>query len=68
MKIEMSFLRTKVARRVVALFFLCALLPSSILAVIAFRFVTDNLETAGRERLEEIGRLTEDALLERLAE
>ncbi len=66
MKIETSFLRTKVARRVVALFFLCALLPSSILAVIAFRFVTDNLETAGRERLEEIGRLTEDALLERL--
>ncbi len=66
MKIETSFLRTRVARRVVALFFLCALLPSSILAVIAFRFVTDNLETAGRERLEEIGRLTEDALLERL--
>ncbi len=66
MKIETSFLRTRVARRVVALFFLCALLPSSILAVIAFRYVTDNLETAGRERLEEIGRLTEDALLERL--
>lgn len=66
MKIETSFLRTKVARRVVALFFLCALLPSSILAVIAFRYISDNLETAGRERLEEIGRLTQDALLERL--
>ena len=65
MNIDTSFLRTRVARRIVALFFLCALLPSSVLAVIAFGYVTSQLNTNGRERLEEIGRLTKDAVLER---
>ncbi len=65
MNIDTSFLRTRVARRIVALFFLCALLPSSVLAVVAFGYVTSQLNTNGRERLEEIGRLTKDAILER---
>ena len=66
MNIDTSFLRTRVARRIVALFFLCALLPTSVLAVVAFGYVTSQLNAHGRERLEEIGRLTKDALLERL--
>ena len=66
MNIETSFLRTRVARRIVVLFFLCALLPSSVLAVIAFSYVTSQLNANGRERLEEIGRLTKDAVLERI--
>ena len=66
MNIDTSFLRTRVARRIVALFFMCALLPTSVLAVVAFGYVTSQLNANGRERLEEIGRLTKDALLERL--
>ena len=65
MSIDTSFLRTRVARRIVALFFLCALLPSSVLAVVAFGYVTNQMNSNGRERIEEIGRLTKDALLER---
>ena len=66
MNTDTSFLRTRVARRIVVLFFLCALLPSSALAIVAFSYVTSQLSANGRERLEEIGRLTKDALLERL--
>ena len=66
MKIDTSFLRTRVARRIVGLFFLCALLPSTALAIVAFAYVTNQLESTGNERRKEIGGRTNQAVLERL--
>jgi len=36
MKIDKSFLRSRVARRIFTLFVLCALLPIGVLAVLSF--------------------------------
>ncbi|MCZ6917158.1 MAG: HD domain-containing protein [Gemmatimonadetes bacterium] len=67
MKIETKFFRTKVARRVVGYFILSALVPSSLLAIIAFAYVTNQLDEQSRENLQRIGKFTHDAILERLA-
>jgi hypothetical protein len=65
-KIETKFFRTKVARRVVGYFILSALVPSSLLAIIAFAYVTNQLDEQSRENLQRIGKFTHDAVLERL--
>ncbi len=51
MKLELHHFKTKVAQRIVALFFLCALLPSSALAVIAFGQVRHGLQLQRDSRL-----------------
>lgn len=43
MRIDTTFLRSKVARRIFALFVLCALLPIAVLAVLSFRQVSNQL-------------------------
>lgn len=50
---RLSILETRVARRMLALFLLCALLPSVVLAVIAYHHVSSQLDQQARERLRE---------------
>jgi len=52
MRIDRSFLHSKVARRVLLLFVLCALLPVGALAVMALTRVTKELEAASGARLQ----------------
>ena len=65
--IEFSFLRTRIARRVFALFLLSALIPTLILAGIAYRQVNEQLTAQSVERLRQLGKLHGQALQERLA-
>ncbi|MEJ2235006.1 MAG: HD domain-containing phosphohydrolase [Syntrophobacterales bacterium] len=51
MKIERTFLRSKVARRIFLLFITCALLPVTILAILSFQHVTSQLRGQSQERL-----------------
>ena len=44
MKIDTTFLRSKVARRIFILFVFCALLPIAALAIISFSYVTNQLK------------------------
>jgi len=52
MKFEIRSFKTKVAQRIVLLFLLCALLPASILAVIAYGQVRAELQLQRSNRLE----------------
>jgi putative nucleotidyltransferase with HDIG domain len=65
--IELSFLRTRIARRVFALFLLSALIPTVILAGIAYRQVNRQLTAQSVERLRQLSKLHGQALQERLA-
>ena len=67
MKIEMIFLRSKVARRIFILFTLCALLPIAILAILSFSGVTKELHNQSRERLHQLSKSMGMSILERLA-
>jgi hypothetical protein len=51
MEWKLTFLRSKVARRIFALFILCALLPIGALAVLSFREVTKQLDEQSRAQL-----------------
>jgi len=51
MKFELTFLRSKVAKRIFALFVACALLPITILAVISLISVTSQLRGQCQARL-----------------
>ncbi|MGI9626188.1 MAG: HD domain-containing phosphohydrolase [Longimicrobiales bacterium] len=68
MRLEFRTLRTRVGRRMFALFMLCALLPTTVLAVMGSRHVTNQLTEQGQRRIEQMGRAaslaTMDALLE----
>ncbi len=66
MKIDMTFLRSKVARRIFTLFVLCALLPIAVLAILSFRQVTKQLDQQSRIRLRQATKATGMALFERL--
>lgn len=66
MRIDRAFLRSKVARRIFALFVLCALLPIAALAVLSFRQVTGQLDQQGRLRLRQAAKATGVAIFERL--
>jgi putative nucleotidyltransferase with HDIG domain len=50
-KIEGTFLRSKVARRIFLLFVLCALLPIAALAIVSFGHVTQELNRQSQKRL-----------------
>ena len=52
MKLDMTFLRSKVARRVFLLFVVCAMLPIFVLALISFRQVTEQLREQSRKQLQ----------------
>ena len=66
MKIEPRFLRSKVGRRIVLLFILCALLPIGGLAVVSFTQVTNQLNEQSRQRLREASKNKGMAIIERL--
>jgi putative nucleotidyltransferase with HDIG domain len=66
MKIDKTFLRSKVARRVFLLFISCALLPITVLAVLSFRHVTRQLNKQSQERLEQAAKAMSMNLFERL--
>ena len=66
MKIEPRFLRSKVGRRIVLLFILCALLPIGGLAIVSFTQVTHQLNEQSRQRLREASKSKGMDILERL--
>ena len=66
MNIEPRFLRSKVGRRIVLLFVLCALLPIGGLAIISFTQVTHQLNEQSRQRLREASKSKGMAIIERL--
>ena len=65
-KIEVSFLRSKVAKRIFFLFVLCALLPVSALAYFSFSQVTKQLTHQANRRLYQASKATGMAIFERL--
>src|SRR5574341_1336219 len=66
MKIDRTFLRSRVARRIFTLFVLCALLPITALAVLSFNQVAKQLNQQGESRLRQATRAVGVAILERL--
>ena len=66
MKLDSTFLRSRVARRVSLLFILCALLPVTALAVISFTHVTSHLYEQSHARLRQASKATGMAIYERL--
>jgi uncharacterized membrane protein len=66
MKIDKTFLRSKVARRIFLLFISCALLPITVLAVLSFGHVTRQLNKQSQERLEQAAKAMSMNLFERL--
>ncbi|MFO7785522.1 MAG: HAMP domain-containing sensor histidine kinase [Desulfatiglandales bacterium] len=53
-RIEISFLKSRVARRVFGLFVFCALLPLLVLSAFSFVFVSGELEQQSRQRLRQV--------------
>ncbi len=66
LKIERSFLQSKVSRRIFLLFVLCALVPLSVLAVIVFRQVTTQLQHQAERRLHQENKVAGMTIVERL--
>ena len=67
MKIELTFLRSKVARRIVMLFIFCALVPIVALATISFVQVTNQLYDQGKRQLRESSKAIGMSIFERLS-
>jgi putative nucleotidyltransferase with HDIG domain len=66
MRIDTTFLRSKVARRIFLLFVLCALFPIAILAVFSIREVTQQLTRESEARLLQATRAEGMSIYERL--
>jgi GAF domain-containing protein len=66
LKPSAAFLRTRVARRVLLLFLLCALLPLTAVAVYSYLRVSQQLHEQARERVVQAARNSAQALIERL--
>lgn len=66
MRIDTTFLRSKVARRIFLLFILCALLPVAALAVISFSQVTGQLQEQSQKRLRQASKAVALSFFERL--
>lgn len=67
MKIELTFLRSKVARRVFGLFILCALVPILSLAIASFSQVTKQLYEESQSRLHQSSKALGISVFERLS-
>ena len=65
-KVEYSFLRSKVARRIFFLFILCALLPLSVLAYFSFNQVTKHLYSNADIQLHQASKGSSMTIFERL--
>jgi putative nucleotidyltransferase with HDIG domain len=66
MKIEKTFLRSKVAQRIALLFITCALLPIIILAILSFIQVNSYLSEQSKTRLSQTSKTYAMAVYERL--
>ncbi|HXX34962.1 MAG TPA: HD domain-containing phosphohydrolase, partial [Thermodesulfobacteriota bacterium] len=66
MKIEMTFLRSKVARRIFVLFVCCALIPIGVLAALSYSQVTKQLNEHSKRRLHNASKALGMAIFERL--
>lgn len=66
MKLEKTFLRSKVAQRIALLFILCALIPIITLAFLSFNQVTKHLREQSLIRLHQTGKTMSMAIYERL--
>lgn len=66
MKIDTTFLRSKVARRAFLLFILCALLPITVLAIVSFGHVATELHEQSQKRLHQASKAVGMAIYERL--
>ena len=66
MKIDRTFLRSKVARRIFTLFVVCALLPIAALAILSFSQVTGQLYQQSRGRLRQATKAFGLSIYERL--
>ena len=66
MRVELGFLETKVARRLLFLFVFSAVLPLSALAIFSYLQVAQRLEAANTTRLADISEQTQATLQERL--
>jgi putative nucleotidyltransferase with HDIG domain len=66
MKIEKTFLKSKVAQRIASLFILCALLPIATLVVLSFNKVTKHLREQSLIRLHHTSKTMSMAIYERL--
>ena len=66
MKLEGTFLRSKVAIRIFVLFVCCALLPIAALAVLSFSHVTKHLSEQTQKRLHQASKDAGGAIAERL--
>lgn len=67
MKIELTFLRSKVARRIFGLFIFCALVPILALAFISFTQVTEQLYKQGQRQLHQSCKGLGMSIFERLS-
>ena len=63
--VRVKFLRTRVARRVIRLFVLGALLPIVILVALSYRAVSRQLELQSEQRLDDVTDIATQSLLER---
>lgn len=61
-----AFLQTRIARRVFALFFLCAVVPTVALAASGYWLVTQQLRTQARGQLAQVSKVSGTLLLARL--
>jgi HAMP domain-containing protein len=66
MKVDRTFLRSKVARRIFLLFITCALLPVTLLAILSFQHVTRQLREQSQDRLQQAAGAMGMHLFERL--
>jgi putative nucleotidyltransferase with HDIG domain len=66
MRIDTTFLRSKVARRIFVLFVLCTLLPIAALVILSFSQVTRQLNQQSQSRLRQATKATGMGIYERL--
>ncbi len=66
MKIDTSFLRSKVGQRLFTLFILCSLAPITVLAIVSFTHVTSQLNEQSQKRLRQASKALGMAVFERL--
>ena len=66
MAIQTSFLRNKVSRRIFLLFVSCVLLPTTTIALLAFREVSGHLQTQANAHLRQMSKAAGMAIFERL--
>ncbi len=66
MKIDTTFLQSKVARRIFLLFVCCALIPITALALLSFTQVTNQLKSQSQRRLQQMAKAVGMSIYERL--